>query len=45
MSKEFSRSDIISKFKNDGLLVTLNSTKFYCPEFNEQCSDKKNRGM
>jgi hypothetical protein len=41
MSKEFSRSDIISKFKNDGLLVTLNSTKFYCPEFNEQCSDKK----
>ena len=35
------QSDIISKFKNDGLLVTLNSTKFYCPEFNEQCSDKK----
>ena len=34
--KEYTKKDIVDLYNNKGLLVTMNSTKLYCPQFVEQ---------
>lgn len=34
--REYKREEIIERYNNNGLLVTMNSTKLYCPQFVEQ---------
>ena len=43
-STVINKKDIIKKINSNGVLVTMNSTKLYCPEFKEtllQCDDDK----
>ena len=41
-SLEIKKEDIINKINSNGILVTMNSTKLYCPEYKEtllECDD------
>lgn len=35
-TKEYTKDDIVDLYNNNGLLITMNSTKLYCPQFVEQ---------